>query len=32
MKTYKPSARHIPELNGLRVLLVFIVSWYHIWQ
>lgn len=32
MKPYKPSARHIPELNGLRVLLVFIVSWYHIWQ
>lgn len=32
MKTYRPSARHIPELNGLRVLLVFIVSWYHIWQ
>ena len=27
-----PSARHIPELNGLRVLLVFIVSWYHFWQ
>ena len=29
------SARHdsrIPELDGLRVLLVFIVSWYHIWQ
>lgn len=22
----------IPELDGLRVLLVFIVSWYHIWQ
>ena len=28
----EPSARHIPELNGLRVLLVFIVSWYHFWQ
>ena len=28
----RPSPRHIPELNGLRVLLVFIVSWYHIWQ
>ena len=27
-----PSPRQIPELNGLRVLLVFIVSWYHIWQ
>lgn len=32
MKAYRPSARHVPELNGLRVLLVFIVSWYHIWQ
>lgn len=32
MKPYRPSAKHIPELNGLRVLLVFIVSWYHIWQ
>ncbi len=32
MKPYHPSARRIPELNGLRVLLVFIVSWYHIWQ
>ena len=31
-KPYRPSSRHIPELNGLRVLLVFIVSWYHIWQ
>ena len=24
--------RHIPELDGLRVLMIFIVSWYHIWQ
>ncbi len=32
MKTYRPSPYRIPELNGLRVLLVFIVSWYHIWQ
>ncbi len=32
MKPYRPSPRHIPQLNGLRVLLVFIVSWYHIWQ
>ena len=32
MKIYRPSVKHIPELNGLRVLLVFIVSWYHIWQ
>lgn len=29
---YTPSPRRIPELDGLRVLLVFIVSWYHIWQ
>ncbi|MBQ2952274.1 MAG: acyltransferase [Clostridia bacterium] len=27
-----PGVHHIPELNGLRVLLVFIVSWYHFWQ
>lgn len=32
MKPYRPSPRVIPELNGLRVLLVFLVSWYHIWQ
>ena len=31
-RDYAPSPRHIPELNGLRVLLVFIVSWYHFWQ
>lgn len=31
-KPYQPSARRIPELNGLRVILVFIVSWFHIWQ
>lgn len=31
-QTYRPSPRRIPELDGLRVLLVFIVSWYHIWQ
>lgn len=31
-KPFTPSAHRIPELNGLRVLLVFIVSWYHIWQ
>jgi len=24
--------RRIPELDGLRVLMIFIVSWYHIWQ
>lgn len=29
--TSKQSAR-IRELDGFRVLLVFIVSWYHIWQ
>ena len=29
---YAPSARRIPQLDGLRVLLVFIVSWYHFWQ
>ncbi|MBQ8537103.1 MAG: acyltransferase [Clostridia bacterium] len=23
---------HIPALDGLRVVLVFMVSWYHIWQ
>ena len=22
----------IPELDGLRVLMIIIVSWYHIWQ
>ena len=25
-------AEQIPELDGWRVLLVFLVSWYHIWQ
>ncbi len=29
---YAPSPRRIPELDGLRVLLVFIVAWYHFWQ
>lgn len=29
---YQPSTRRIPELDGLRVLLVFLVSWYHFWQ
>ncbi len=24
--------RRIPELDGLRTLMIFIVSWYHIWQ
>ena len=31
MKTEKRPGR-IPELDGLRVLMIFIVSWYHIWQ
>ena len=31
-QAFAPSARRIPELDGMRVLLVFIVSWYHIWQ
>ena len=22
----------IPELDGLRALMIFLVSWYHIWQ
>ena len=26
------NSRRIPELDGLRVLMIFIVSWYHIWQ
>lgn len=30
--TASPTPRRIPELDGLRVLLVFIVSWYHFWQ
>ena len=24
--------KRIPELDGLRVMMIFIVSWYHIWQ
>ena len=32
MTAYRQNCRRIPELNGLRVLLVFIVSWYHFWQ
>ena len=24
--------QRIPELDGLRVLMIFIVSWFHIWQ
>ena len=27
-----PDRRRIPELDGYRVLMVFIVSWFHIWQ
>ena len=26
------SEKWIPELDGLRVLMIFMVSWYHIWQ
>ncbi len=26
------SVQRIPELDGLRVLMIFLVSWYHIWQ
>ena len=26
------SRKRIPELDGLRALMIFIVSWYHIWQ
>ena len=29
-KNKKPG--RIPELDGLRVLMIFVVSWYHIWQ
>lgn len=33
MKDKRPARPdRIPELDGFRVLLVFIVSWYHIWQ
>ena len=31
MSTEKKTGR-VPELDGLRVLMIFIVSWYHIWQ
>ena len=31
METSKKTGR-IPELDGLRVLMIFIVSWFHIWQ
>ena len=29
-KDHQPG--RIPELDGLRVAMIFIVSWYHIWQ
>lgn len=32
MKARAADPRRIPELDGFRALLVFIVSWYHIWQ
>ena len=25
-------SERIPELDGLRVIMIFVVSWYHIWQ
>ena len=28
----KETRKRIPELDGLRVMMIFIVSWYHIWQ
>ena len=28
----KPGGKRIPPLDGLRVLMIGIVSWYHIWQ
>ena len=31
VETGKRTGR-IPELDGLRVLMIFVVSWYHIWQ
>lgn len=31
-KAIPPSSHRIAELDGLRVLLVFLVSWYHFWQ
>lgn len=27
-----PDARHIDALDGIRVLCIFLVGWYHIWQ
>ncbi len=32
MRKGKGHAGWIPELDGLRVLMIFVVSWYHIWQ
>lgn len=31
-KARRADLRRIPELDGFRTILVFIVSWYHIWQ
>ncbi|MCQ2457168.1 MAG: acyltransferase [Clostridia bacterium] len=28
----KKSTDRIPELDGIRVIMIFIVSWYHLWQ
>ena len=30
--TMSERRQRIPELDGLRTLMIFIVSWYHIWQ
>lgn len=32
MKARTADSRRIPELDGFRAMLVFLVSWYHIWQ
>ncbi len=32
MKVYRPDTRRIPELDGFRVMLVFLVACYHFWQ
>ena len=31
-RTKEKKPGRIPELDGLRVLMIFVVSWYHIWQ
>ena len=32
MTSKRREGNRIPELDGLRVLMIFIVSWFHIWQ